>query len=280
MSRYENHHLEDRALPFIYKQSVAPPTYRMPGSSNWHENIELLYVTRGSGVISNNGQVLSVGAGDVAVINANHLHTLAADEEPMAYRYLIVDRAFCLANGFDTNAIRFAPLIRDDGLRVLLEELHGAYGIAAEAPYRTLQIRTAVLRLMVALCNGYGTPSQRSEQSEGSVAHVKAAIDYIRASYGKSFSLEDVAAFVGMNKCYLSREFHKYTGYTFVAYVNRTRCKMAQRLLLDGGLSIREVGERCGFESPSYFARSFQRYVGMLPGEYRAQGGGELPSNA
>lgn len=279
MSRYEDHHLEDRALPFIYKQRSAPPTRGMLGSSNWHENIELLYVIEGSGAISNNGQVLSVGVGDVAVINANHLHALAVDGEPMVYRYLIVDRAFCLANGFDTNAIRFAPLIRDGGLRMLLEELHAAYG-AAEAPYRTLRIRSAVLRLMVALCNGYGTPLQRSEHEEGSIAHVKAAIDYIRASYGKSFSLDDVAAFVGMNKCYLSREFHKYTGYTFVAYVNRTRCKMAQRLLLDGGLSIREVGERCGFESPSYFARSFQRYVGMLPGEYRARGGENAAPNA
>ena len=102
-------------------------------------------------------------------------------------------------------------------------------------------------------------------RERGVEAAEKQLADYIRASFDKDFSLEDVAAFVGVNKCYLSREFHKYTGYTFVAYVNRTRCKMAQRLLLDGGLSIREVGERCGFESPSYFSRTYKKLMGKTP---------------
>jgi AraC-like DNA-binding protein len=93
----------------------------------------------------------------------------------------------------------------------------------------------------------------------------------VRASYEKNFSLDDVAAFVGVNKCYLSREFHKYTGYPFVAYVNRTRCKMAQQMLADERISISDVGKRCGFPNRSYFAKCFQRYIGVLPGEYRAQ---------
>ena len=270
MSHYESHNLHDQALPFIYKEGTVRPTRRGFGSSNWHENIEIIYVVDGDGAISNNGHVIPVKEGDVTVINTNHLHTLAAGERELRHRYLIVDRSFCLANGFDTNAISFEMQIGDVRARSILEELHAAYSESDESPYRTLLIRSLVLRLMFLLCRDHSASSRQTERPERSVSYIKQAIDYIRASYDKNFSLDDVASFVGVNKCYLSREFHKYTGYPFVAYVNRTRCKMAQQLLADDRLSIHEVGKRCGFENRSYFAKSFQRYIGMLPGEYRA----------
>lgn len=270
MSRYESHNLEAQDLPFIYNERSIHPSYRTFGSFNWHENIEILYITGGQGAISNNGHVLSVTKGDITVINANHLHALSSSGEALIHRYLIVDRTFCLANGFDTNAISFNMRIDDTAIRQLMEELHETYQKPADAPYRTPEIRSIVLRIMTLLCRDHSTSEKQAERPERSISYVKQAIDYIRASFDKDFSLEDVAAFVGVNKCYLSREFHKYTGYPFVSYVNHTRCKMAQHLLLDPRLSIHEVGLRCGFENRSYFARSFRRYIGMLPGEYRA----------
>ena len=276
MSRYESHNLEAQELPFIYSERGIRSSLRAFGSFNWHENIEILYIADGQGAISNNGHVLSVTKGDITVINANHLHALSSSGG--THRYLIVDRTFCLANGFDTNAISFNMRIDDPAVRQLMEELHAAYQKPADTPYRTPEIRSIVLRLMTLLCRDHSTPEKQAERPERSIAYVKQAIDYIRASFDKDFSLEDVAAFVGVNKCYLSREFHKYTGYPFVSYVNQTRCKMAQQLLLDPRLSIHEVGLRCGFENRSYFARCFRRYIGMLPGEYRANASG-IPTN-
>lgn len=269
MSRYESHNLEDMELPFIYKERSVRPTGLMFGSANWHENVELLYVVEGEGAISDNGRVLRVAAGDITVFGANHLHTLAAGERPLLHRYLIVDRSFCLANGVDTSALSFEMHIGDPRVRDLLEELDAAYREPPTTPCRTLRIKSLVLQIMTVLCCDHSTPIVEAERVDRSASYVKEAIDYIRASYGRSFSLDDVAAFVGINKCYLSREFHRYTGCSFVSYVNRTRCKMAQQLLADERISISDVGRQCGFESRSYFARSFRRYVGMLPSEYR-----------
>ena len=270
MSHYESHNLEDQALPFIYKERTVRPTGRPRASSNWHENIELLYIVQGAGTVSNNGRVLPVVAGNIVMINANHLHDLSASDQPLVHRYLIVDRTFCLANGLDTNTLAFDMQIHDERVHMLMEALHEAYTRPPESPFYTLSIRALVLELLVLLCRDHSTPAPQDERHERSVSYIKAAIDYIRASFDKDFSLEDVAAFVGVNKCYLSREFHKYTGYPFIAYVNLTRCKMAQRRLRDTDLGIHEVARQCGFANRSYFARSFARYIGMLPGEYRA----------
>ena len=134
---------------------------------------------------------------------------------------------------------------------------------------RILKIRSLVLQILVLLCERHSSPLRESLLTDRSLSYVKQAITYIRASYDKDFSLDDVADFVGVNKCYLSREFHKYTGYPFVAYVNRTRCKMACQLLLNEKLSVSEVGRRCGFPNRSYFAKCFKRYIGALPAKYR-----------
>ena len=269
MSNYESHNLEDRALPFIYKRGTARSTETMPYSANWHENVELLHILKGEGQVHSNGLTIPVRAGDIVLINANHLHGLTTYGGEMIYRYLIVDRAFCLANGMDTSAISFEARVDDSRVRAQLEVLEQVYSEPPETPYRVAAIRSAVLGLMVMLCREHSTAATALEQPQKSLSYVKQAIDYIRASYDKNFSLEDAAAFVGVNKCYLSREFHKYTGCSFVSYVNRTRCKMAQRLLRDGQLDICEVASRCGFENRSYFAKTFRQYVGMLPREYR-----------
>ncbi len=270
MITYESHNLEDRALPFIYKKRRVHPNSLLD-SSNWHENIEILCILEGKGIVYNNGQSFSVSVGDILVINANHLHTLEADGAEMLHRYLIVDRAFCLANGIDTNEISFRTRIHDPRITAQLRELDEAYEAPPTEPYRTASIRSAVLRLILLLCRHHSTAVPQAERPERSLSYVKQAINYIRASYSQNFSLEDAAAFVGVNKCYLSREFHKYTGCSFVTYVNRTRCKMAQQLLLDGQLSVHEIGIRCGFENRSYFAKTFRKYVGIRPGEYREQ---------
>lgn len=271
MSQYESHNLQDRELPFIFKERRQRPSKCRFGSSNWHENIEILSVSEGDGAVFNNGQVYPVSEGDVVIFDANRLHTVAAGERGITYRYLIVDRAFCLANGFDSSAMTFTSKITDARVIERMEELYALYTEEADQRYRILAIRTRVLELMLLLCKEYATPIEHSEKPVNTAAYVKQAIDYIRASYEKDISLDDVAAFVGVSKCYLSREFHQYTGYPFVAYVNRTRCKMAERLLADERLSISEVGRRCGFENRSYFAKCFSRYVGMLPAEYRAK---------
>ena len=225
VSQYENHNLEDSPLPFIYKPMTTQPSNHMFGSSNWHENIEIIQITEGEGSISVNGNVISVSTNDVVVINSNLLHAVAAEKSTMRYRYLIVDRSFCLANGFDSNMITYKTKICDSRVNSLLDELYEAYETFGDTQYRTLSVRCVVLRILLLLCKDHSHPSESNERRDRGAAYTKKAIDYINAAYDKDFSLEDVAEFVGISKFYLSHEFHKFTGYPFVGYVNRVRCK-------------------------------------------------------
>ena len=269
MNTYEQHMLKNSALPFVCKKRQVRQRSNLFGASNWHENIEILYITQGKGAISSNSQHINVASGDLAIINSNHLHAIGAYDEMLCFHYLIVDRSFCLENGFDTNVIRFNTLVKDEQLRLLMESLIETY--YQEAPYHTLTVRSLVLRIMEHLCLHYSVPSEQHEPTKRIVALIQKAIHYIHTSYERPLSLEDVANFVKLSPYYLSHEFRKYTEYSFIEYLNRTRCEQAKQLIKKSDTSIGEIARQCGFENRSYFAKCFQKYIGMLPSEYRQQ---------
>jgi AraC-like DNA-binding protein/ligand-binding sensor protein len=82
--------------------------------------------------------------------------------------------------------------------------------------------------------------------------------------------LRDVAEHVHLSTSYFSRFFKKATGLGFSEFLARARVEIAKNSLADPGLSINEVANQAGFGSLSQFNRTFQRYVGCSPREYRA----------
>ena len=272
MNNYENHNLKNEKLPFICKEISGYPI----GNENWHENIEVICFLKGEGTVLHNGERFSVSEGDTVIINSNCLHGILSTQKKITFRYLIVDRSFCIANGFDTSSAVFNTKVRDEEVFTLMKELSLLYNESEEIPYRTASIRCTVLNLLLILLKKHCTPTDGTALAERSSNYVKKALEYIHASFGRDISLDNIAEFVGVNKCYLSREFHKFTGYSFVEYLNRLRCKAAQKLLAEGKMNVCDIGVACGFQNKSYFAKTFRRYVGMSPGEYRAKHTGNL----
>ena len=101
MNIYETHVMKDPKIPFIFHKNTklnALHSYRV---CNWHENVEIIHVVQGRGIITVDTQPLEVKEGDTVVINANSLHQFETKEDTFCYHCLIVDRAFCSANYFD-----------------------------------------------------------------------------------------------------------------------------------------------------------------------------------
>jgi two-component system response regulator YesN len=63
--------------------------------------------------------------------------------------------------------------------------------------------------------------------------------------------------------------FKKETGENFIAYLIRLRMKKAAELVIEAKLSMQMVAEDIGFNDASYFSRSFKKYFGISPEDYR-----------
>jgi len=98
---------------------------------------------------------------------------------------------------------------------------------------------------------------------------VMIAKKYIANHYREKISLRDIAEQVYLNPVYFSICFKKDTGLTFIDYVNEYRIEKSKDILKSGPESIQIVAENVGFANARYFSKTFKRYVGLTPAEYR-----------
>ena len=273
MKVYETHNLENKELPFICHTNWTYKKGKGFGASNWHENIEILHIKDGAGVIASGLQHINVKSGDIVIINTNNLHSFGAFDEDMTYDCLIIDRSFGLSSGIDTNMLSFAEHFTDERIARLMISVATEWKAPTDSSFHVLKIRSYVQQLLCILCTEYSHPKQDTEGNARILSCVKSAIEFIQSSYDQSISLDDVAEFVGINKYYLAHEFHRITNYSFVAYLNITRCRVAKKLLIQGDKSISEIARLCGFENSSYFAKMFFKYEGVRPGEIKRNKG-------
>lgn len=92
---------------------------------------------------------------------------------------------------------------------------------------------------------------------------------YINTNLLSKISLEEVSAYLGMNRTYFCMFFKKHYGKGFADYLNDLRIDKAASLLLQEDRSISEIASECGFKTVPYFTRAFKRSKSLTPGEYR-----------
>ncbi len=78
---------------------------------------------------------------------------------------------------------------------------------------------------------------------------------------------------VNLSDSRLRHLFRAETGMSLSRYLRHVRVLEAERLLLTGFLSIKEVAVALGFGTPSYFVREFRKVFAVSPGAYRRSGG-------
>jgi len=93
--------------------------------------------------------------------------------------------------------------------------------------------------------------------------------NYIHTHYSDDISLASLADTFYISPYYLSHQFKDVTGYTVVQYIQLTRIKNAQYLLLNSKDKITRIAEQTGFSSFSQFNRVFRKFCGMSPSDYK-----------
>ena len=93
---------------------------------------------------------------------------------------------------------------------------------------------------------------------------------YVQEQISNSdFSVEELAAQMGVSRVQLYRKVKAQTGRTPVDIIRLSRLNRSKVLLQTTDLSVSEVAYQVGFTAPSYFTKCFKEEFGMLPGDMR-----------
>ena len=84
-------------------------------------------------------------------------------------------------------------------------------------------------------------------------------------------SLDELSESFHFGKSHLCDVFKRATGRGIIETHLDLKITEAKRLLREELLSVEEISEKLGFDSPAYFSRCFRRRVGISPRGYRDQ---------
>lgn len=93
--------------------------------------------------------------------------------------------------------------------------------------------------------------------------------EFLSENVYNTVTLKDVCERFHFGKSYLSEQFKKCKGASIMSFYLDLKLSEAKRLLREEDLTIGQISERLGFESPEYFSRYFKKRVGHSPRDFR-----------
>ena len=82
------------------------------------------------------------------------------------------------------------------------------------------------------------------------------------------FSTEQFAREMNMSRSNLHLKLKAITGKSAIDFIHQIRFNRACQLLKEGKYTVSEISFMVGYNTPSYFAARFKKYIGCLPTEY------------
>lgn len=120
----------------------------------------------------------------------------------------------------------------------------------------------------------------RREASRAGVASARTGLRLqvvctaIEKRFRHPVSLDCAADLAGMERTYFSREFKKFKGMGFAAWLQEVRIVHAKDLLVGTEMRITDIALASGFGDLGTFERRFRQSVGLSPRRYRCEIGG------
>lgn len=250
--------------------------------AHWHEHLEIVYVTGGAITASINDVSYELKKGDIFLVNSNDIHYTYTHEDAR-YFLLQIPPVHLERVSPRWNSLKFQEFIpgeSEDGeknrnmvraclnsqMAEIFHEIDGLYQEKKEGYH--LLVLAAVYRLLFLL---YTEGIRTEEEASGShgalrdLERMKLCMEYVQAHYGETISLADAAGLLSINPEHFCRLFRKYTGQTFLAYVNQIRMEHFYNDLLETDENITFLLDKNGITNYKGFLLKFKDRYGQSP---------------
>lgn len=112
--------------------------------------------------------------------------------------------------------------------------------------------------------------ARRADTADSANTIIGDVMSYVQDNYCSSdLSIGGIADQFGVSISYISRQFKRTYGVGMLDYVHRLRINKAKQLLSETDELIKTISEQVGYINALTMSRSFKRYEGILPSEYR-----------
>lgn len=243
-----------------------------------HEtSMEIVFCLRGTATIMSVEQTVILNGGDVFTIDAGDIHSIFSlkdnfliilhiDILKLNYPYDEICTVFftCRSDSCNPDQKRELFKIKDCILAIAYMQ---ASGIENAKVYSLLANRIVSNMLQnfdwFDYMTDYHNPNKVSRERFNRISA------FCQNNFTKKITLKEIAADEFINENYLSQFFAKSPYGSFSNMLNYIRCYNGEHLLLNTDRSVLEISYDCGFSSPKYFYKHFNKWYGRTPGDHR-----------
>jgi AraC-like DNA-binding protein len=221
-------------------------------------------------LISDFGEPVRLGVGDVVLLPHGSAHWLAGDGTELLCGKYRLDRSWSHPLLSELPEIIHLPATvgRHPELRAAIDLLGGE--VEAERPGRDAVVSGLLDLLLVYMLRAWLEDSPDTGWSLALADPVVArALRAIHDDPARPWTVPELAAVVGHSRATLARRFAALVGQPPMAYLTWWRMTRAARLLRDSDAPLSAIARQVGYESPFAFSHAFKRLFGQSPNQYR-----------
>ena len=226
---------------------------------------QILYCTKGSGTLSHNGKKLLISPCSAMFLPVNVPHEYYPNESVWDVRWVVFDGT-SLPFLLDHLGLRELATYRLNGIQKLDGLFFSMHDALHSDPlfgnYRAAGLLYNFLIEFYRITSAKGVP-------EPSSSAVRKAVEYIDAHYRAKITLEELCDHCGVSKQHLCLLFRKSLHSRPMEYIAKRKLQSAKELLTGTSMTVEGIAEETGFCTASYFCKTFKRYEGMTPNQFK-----------
>lgn len=235
---------------------------------HWHNYFEIIYYKNCDGYCVLNGVEYAIDAGCLFFLTPKDFHEIVTREKEDCYSVIvsfneqIVDKRIL-------SALTEGPIVLYDLPLHLADSIDELYDVfCGDSVWREQHLEHLLNGVLIEVLDRGKSISAVPKDMH---PIVRESISYMLTNPSERITLDTFSAKFGITKTYFSHLFRDNMGVTFKQYLTLLRMECAKQMLSKESPSVIDIGFECGFLTPSQFVRSFKKYTGMTPSQYRAK---------
>ena len=260
---------------------IAGQNYQSIRNLYSHQDLELVYVKRGSGCLVIGDSKIIINEDDIILIGNHVPHRwLASQTIPSRMEVVMVQFTpnFAGSSLWKINemlpAKRVVYSLSKKGMR-LKGQLHDTVGqwLTEMLSVSNAKKMIYLLRILeeISEMESYELFINKSDIQEDE--RVRIIIEYLEENYQKKLKLEEIGKLVYLDKNSVCNYFHKHSNKTIFQILHEIRINKACYLLLHTNDSIESISSRIGYFSQALFNRKFKEIRNTTPNAFRKSSG-------
>lgn len=272
---------EQGKFPLILESLSKVQDTSWSSTEETHDHYELVYVKRGSAVLTLEDDSVNLLPGMVVIIKPQYQHSF--NIVSFDCEFIVISFSFEETPLSTPAQINFKEQMNKLGWGTLIPLTAGSKNDIQNVFRRLMKVRRLnevkddflvyllMLELFVYLSRAM-LSGRRGKFSSGGMNvsdAMQSAKDYIIKNYDKSICLADVAKHVYLSESYLSHCFKKHFGTSPKNFLMQVRIVAAKDLLVKTDMKTLNVALSVGFLSQQRFNDIFKKTEGITPLQYR-----------